>query len=222
MNANNLEGEEERSAKEAESIEPSSGGAEALAPATPTAEFAREESRLGRFLRQLVRWTLGVLILIGVGFVAALLLFYIPMRREAATRATELSAAQTRIEELEGELAAKAQMEKLYQEALERLKRADFQNNLLRLQLEVASARIYLYQDQKELAGTAMRNAQSIFKALQTGATPAQRTALSEMEARLDLALSGLEKDLYAAQSDLDVLARRLSDFSASLTASSP
>lgn len=194
---------------------------EAIVPAPPTA-VSREESLFRRFLRQLVRWTLGILILIGIGFIAALLLFYMPLRREAAAKTAELSAAQTRIGELESELAAKAQMEKLYQDALEWLKRADFQNNLLNLQIEVASARIYLSQDKKELASTALQNAQAILKALLTMATPAQRTALSEMEARLKLAISGLEKDTYAAQSDLDVLARSLSDFSASLTASSP
>ncbi|PWH13791.1 MAG: hypothetical protein DDG59_13910 [Anaerolineae bacterium] len=183
---------------------------------------AKEESRLRRFLRQFVRWTLGVLILLGIGFVAALLLFYMPLRRQADARAAELSAAQARIETLEGELAAKAQMEKLYQEALERLKGADFQNNVLNLQMEIASARIYLYENKTDLARTALQNAQSIFKALQSNANAAQRTALSEMETRLNLALSGLEKDTYAAQSDLDVLARSLSEFSASLTASSP
>lgn len=217
MNAN--DSENEQPSEEIEQTEPAPPAEEAIAPAAP-AGVTKAESRFRRFLRQLVRWTLGVLILIGIGFVAALLLFYMPMRREAATKAAELSTAQTRIQELESELAAKAQMEKLYQDALERLKRADFQNNLLNLQMEVASARIYLYEDKKELAGTAMQNAQAILKALQSTATPAQRTTLSEMEARLTLAISGLEKDTYAAQSDLDVLARSLSDFSASLTGS--
>lgn len=217
MNAN--DSENGQPSEEIEQTEPAPVVEEAIAPAPPAA-VTKAESRFRRFLRQLVRWTLGVLILIGIGFVAALLLFYMPMRREAATKAAELSTAQTRIQELESELAAKAQMEKLYQDALERLKQADFQNNLLNLQMEVASARIYLYEDKKELASTAMQNAQAILKALQSTATPAQRTTLSEMEARLTLAISGLEKDTYAAQSDLDVLARSLSEFSASLTSS--
>ncbi|MCX8062688.1 MAG: hypothetical protein N3D16_08900 [Anaerolineales bacterium] len=221
MNTNDPENEKEHPAEVSEITKEPPAVEESIVP-VPTSAVAKEESRFRRFLRQLVRWTLGILILIGIGFVAALLLFYMPMRREAAAKAADLNTAQARIEELESELAAKAQMEKLYQDALERLKRAEFQNNLLNLQMEIASARIYLYEDKKELAGTAMQNAQTILKALQTMATPAQRTALSEMEARLTLAISGLEKDTYAAQSDLDVLARSLSDFSASLSASSP
>jgi hypothetical protein len=88
--------------------------------------------------------------------------------------------------------------------------------------MEIASARIYLYENNLELSKKAMQNAQAILKALQSGASSAQRTALTEMETRLTLALNGLEKDTYAAQSDLDVLARSLSEFSTSLAASAP
>lgn len=192
-----------------------------IPPSLPS-QPAKAESRLRRFVRQLVRWTLGVLILLGIGFVVALLLLYMPLRRQADARAAELSAAQTRIESLEAQLAEKAQLEKVYQKSLEQLKSADFQNNVLHLQVEIASARIYLFESKLELARTALQNAQAILKALQTSASSTQRTALTEMETRLNLALEGLEKDTYAAQSDLDVLARSLSEFLASLTASSP
>lgn len=192
-----------------------------IPPSLPS-QPAKAESRLRRFVRQLVRWTLGVLILLGIGFVVALLLLYMPLRRQADARAAELSAAQTRIESLEAQLAEKAQLEKVYQKSLEQLKSADFQNNVLHLQVEIVSARIYLFESKLELARTALQNAQAILKALQTSASSTQRTALTEMETRLNLALEGLEKDTYAAQSDLDVLARSLSEFLASLTASSP
>jgi soluble cytochrome b562 len=218
MNEN--EGEEKLENQIEEPAEQPAG--ERPIPSALPSQPAKAESRLRRFLRQLVRWTLGVLILLGIGFVAALLLLYMPLRRQADARAAELSAAQTRIESLEAQLAEKAQLEKLYQQSLERLKSADFQNNVLRLEMEIASARIYLYEGKLELAKTAMQNAQTILKAVQSGASSAQRTALTEMETRLTLALNGLEKDTYAAQSDLDVLARSLSEFSASLTASSP
>ena len=218
MNEN--EGEEKLENQIEEPAEQPAG--ERPIPSALPLQPAKAESRLRRFLRQLVRWTLGVLILLGIGFVAALLLLYMPLRRQADARAAELSAAQTRIESLEAQLAEKAQLQKLYQQSLERLKSADFQNNVLRLEMEIASARIYLYEGKLELAKTAMQNAQAILKAVQSGASSAQRTALTEMETRLTLALNGLEKDTYAAQSDLDVLARNLSEFSASLTASSP
>lgn len=195
---------------------------ETPAPPSLPPQPAEAESRLRRFVRQLARWTLGVLILLGIGFVAALLLLYMPLRRQADARAAELSAAQARIESLEAQLAEKAQLEKVYQKSLEQLKSADFQNNVLHLEVEIASARIYLYKSKPELARTALQNAQAILQALQTSASSAQRKALSEMETRLTLALNGLEKDTYAAQSDLDVLARNLSEFSASLAASSP
>ncbi len=221
MKAADSENDIEQPVEESELAEPAPPAEEAIAP-SPSAPIPQTESRLRRFLRQLVRWTLGILILLGIGFVVALLLLYMPMRREAAAIAAELSATRTRLEEAEKDLAAKAQMEKLYQDVVERLKRADFENNLLNLQMEIASARIYLYEDKKGLAATALQNARSILKALQSTASPAQRTALNEMEVRLNLAISGLEKNTYAAQSDLDVLARSLSDFSASLATSSP
>lgn len=221
MKAADSENDIEQPVEESELAEPALSAEEAIAP-SPSAPIPQTESRLRRFLRQLVRWTLGILILLGIGFVAALLLLYMPMRREAAAIAAELSVTRTRLEEAEKDLAAKAQMEKLYQDVVERLKRADFENNLLNFQMEIASARIYLYEDKKGLAATALQNARSILKALQSTASPAQRTALNEMEVRLNLAIGGLEKDTYAAQSDLDVLARSLSDFSASLATSSP
>jgi len=218
MNEN--EGEEKLESRMEKPTEQPSG--DIFVPSELPIQPAKAESRLRRFLRQLVRWTLGVLILVGIGFVVALLLLYVPLRRQADTRAAELSAAQARMESLEAELAEKAQLEKRYQESLERLKSADFQNNVLRLEMEIASARIYLYENNLELSKKAMQNAQAILKALQSGASSAQRTALTEMETRLTLALNGLEKDTYAAQSDLDVLARSLSEFSTSLAASAP
>ncbi len=218
MNPADPENEVEVPAEEQTEVTPAE---EAPSPAPVTAA-AKEESRFRRFLRQLVRWTLGILVVLGIGFVAALLLFYMPLRRQAAAQANELSQAQGRISELETQLAEKSQLEKQYQDSLTRLKRVDFQNNILILQMEIATARIALYENDKARAETALKNALDIFKAVQGQATAAQRTTLSEMEARLNLAISGLEKDLYAAQSDLDVLARSLSEFSAALTASSP
>lgn len=218
MNENEVEGKFENHIEEP-TEQPA---AETPIPPSLPSQPAKAESRLRRFVRQLVRWTLGVLILLGIGFVAALLLLYTPLRRQADARAAELSAAQTRIESLEGQLAEKAQLEKLYQKSLEQLKSADFQNSVLHLEMEIASARIYIYESKLELAKTALQNAQAILQALQTSASSAQRTALSEIETRLNLALNGLEKDTYAAQSDLDVLARSLSEFLASLTATSP
>ncbi len=218
MNTEDSEGELDIVAEGQEETPP----AEAVLSPAQAAPPVKEESRVRRFFRHLVRWTLGVLIILGIGFVAALLLFYMPLRRQAAVQANELNAAQSRISELESQLVEKNQLEKAYQESLQRLKQADLQNDVLNLQMEIATARIALYENNKDQAQTALQNASTIFKAIQAGANSAQRTALSEMETRLNLAISGLEKDIYAAQSDLDVLARSLSEFSASLTGSTP
>ncbi len=218
MKSENSEDELEDHVEEQEEVPT----AEAVLSPAQAAPPVKEESRVRHFFRHLARWTLGVLIVLGIGFVAALLLFYMPLRRQAAAQTNELNAAQSRISQLESQLAEKSQLEKAYQESLQRLKQADLQNDMLNLQMEIATARIALYENKKDQAQIALQNASAILKAIQSRASASQRAALSEMETRLNLAMSGLEKDTFAAQSDLNVLARSLSEFSASLAGSTP
>jgi hypothetical protein len=185
--------------------------------AKPQPAAPKAESAFRRSLRRFLRGMLVVLVIFGLGMVAAIALWYLPMRETATANQHQADAAHQRIAELEEQLASQTALEMEYQQALERLKAANLQLTLKSLQIEVASARIALAQNNPDAALTALEKADPLMGELQRLAAKDQQKMLSDLQARLALAKSELKTNTYAAQSDLDVLARSLSELAAAL-----
>ncbi len=182
----------------------------------------KPESAFRRFVRKVIRWTLFVFVIFGLGMIAALVLWYLPMRNTANAHLQALEAANQQISELKEQVSSQTALEKEYQAALERLKTAGIVKLVQSLQVEIASARIALYQNNIEAAQSALANAEQLIAELKRQAAKDQQTAIADLQTRLTLAKSELKDNAYAAQSDLDVLWRGLIDLLMALDRAKP
>ncbi|MGB9673471.1 MAG: hypothetical protein ACPL3P_04975 [Anaerolineales bacterium] len=178
------------------------------------AKAAPKERPARRFLRRLLRWTLGILIVFGLGLLTALYVWFLPLRQTNTALNKELTAAKDQITQLQQQLADQKLQQQKAQQEIDQLKVADYQSQLKSAQLEVAAARIALYQNDPNQALTALDKVATILNALQSKIPQAQQTQLSDLQARLELAKKEVKDNTYAAQSDLDVLAQGLNQLS--------
>lgn len=174
----------------------------------------KKESAAGHFFRRLLRWTLGVLIVFGLGVISALYFWFLPLRQANAALNKELTTAKEQITNLEQQLADQTALQKKSQQEIDQLKLADYQSQIKSAQLEVANARIALYQNDPNLALTALEKVTSMLASLKLQLPQDQQTGIADLQARLDLAKKEVKDNTYAAQSDLDVLAQGLSSLS--------
>jgi len=91
--------------------------AAAAADQTPPLPEAQSESKMRRFLRRLFRWTLGILVVFGLGFVAASWLLYRPVKQEAEQAKAAAETASQQAEAAQGQLLeVQAQVKDLQQQ----------------------------------------------------------------------------------------------------------
>ncbi len=184
-------------------------------------EEPKQESRVRRFFRALVRWTLGLLIVFGLGFLAAVYLLYRPevqSNRELSSQIqSEQQVAAEQAAELENQIGVlEAQIEDLQPLATENEQLIAVQDgfdlhiSILDARLDVSNALLALAVDDPARARVALeRTGDALTKV--SGLLPEdQREIVTALQQRLDLVLDEMEDDPYAAQSDLDVLAKSL------------
>lgn len=169
--------------------------------------------------RRFLRWVLGILILMGIGFLAAILLFYVPMRNQANGLRTELDQSEQRIETLNQTIDQREQriqnlqsLEKRNQDLEAELQQARLHIAILQARNDVAAARLSLNEDNVAQARIALSQTSDTLDNIANLLPANQRDVVTSMQQRLDLALSGIENDQYAASSDLDVLATNLTE----------
>ena len=167
------------------------------------------EKQGSRILTTILRWFLGLLIVFGLGAVTVLFALYIPNRQTVASLEAQLQDANVEIDELEDQVASLMILETKNQSLQEELAQANMHILLLRTLSNVNSARIALVDDDKATARAYLAKADTL-KDLAVLMGPEQRDEINAMLNRLELALSELDKDSFAAQSDLEVLATNL------------
>ena len=191
------------------------------APTPPRVETGVPESKTRQFFRKLFRWAAGVLIIFGVGLITGIFLLYRPATLEAersmSLADSELTSAQGQIAELGVQISAlEAQID-----TLQPLKDANtallaVQDGLilhiaiLDVRIDVTSALLALSQEDNARAQVLLDNTTDTLNQISTLLEPAQRDIATAMIQRLDLVLSEIEDDPYAAISDLDVLRTNL------------
>lgn len=191
----------------------------------PEPEEPKKENKFRRFLRNLLRWTLGILIVFGVGFLTAIFAVYRPevqnyqnglnqTGKELEAAQEVLTESQTQYESRIAEL--EQQVETLNPLAVDNEDLLAIQDEYL-LRIAILDARLDVANTQLALVGDDQARARVLLA--KTGETLAtihnlmpenQRELVTAMEQRLDLVLTEIEDDPYAAQSDLDVLEKSL------------
>jgi hypothetical protein len=179
------------------------------------------ESKLQSVFRRLIRWAAGLLIIFGLGLLTGIYMFYKPATQEAERNIKSiesvLNLANEDIEKLKIQISDRdAQIIKLqpYEAKNDELliehnnlilhiaildARVDISNALVEIgQEDIAQARIILNQTEKTLDRISDLLEQDM------------KDAVIEMKTRLELILGEIDRDPYAAQSDLDVLEEQL------------
>lgn len=179
------------------------------------------QGRLHRVFRHGIRWTVGVLIIFGLGLLAGIFLLYRPALQEAENTALkfsgELDTAKQRITELEDKISNLNNEITSLQPLREKNQELVAENQRLRLHIAILDARVDVSNAQ--LALEADDNAQARVMLNQTSQTlieihellnTEQKDVVDDLKQRLDLVMDELDDDPFAAKSDLDVLETKL------------
>jgi peptidoglycan hydrolase CwlO-like protein len=180
-------------------------------------EVPQEESRTRRFFLRLLRWSVGLLVIFGLGIIATILVFYQPKVDELAKTNQELANAndeilslQNQIEDLEAEISSLSALEERNQVLQDELELADLHIHILSARADVHAAQFALSTDDVARAQLQLNQTPTTLAELRQMLKPGERQVVDSMLQRLELASGGIEDDPFAAQSDLEVLANSL------------
>lgn len=188
-------------------------------------EKSKKEGRVRRFFRNLLRWTLSILILFGIGFLVAVFVLYRP---EVASYQSQLDQAKTDLVVAQDQLSASRteyenQIADLENQVATLTPLAVDNEGLLAMQdgyllqiavldarLDVANAQLAIGGDDTARARVMLTRTADTLKTIGELLPENQKDVAASMEQRLTLVLDELEDDPFAAQSDLDVLEKSL------------
>ncbi len=169
--------------------------------ATPASQ-KKEESKVRRFFRRLLRWVVGLLVVFGLGFVAALWAFYLPMRSKALQAEADAQKAAQEVSTLKGQLAdAQSKIQSL--ETQLQQAQQDVTNTQTRLALTEALADAYaarLALKDGDAVGAGLY-VDAMLKSLDTLASlvpPEHAQAVTEMQQQVQDIRENLDSPSYA------------------------
>jgi hypothetical protein len=180
-----------------------------------------EESKARRIFRRLIRWTAGLLIIFGLGFITAIFTLYRPAVQGSEIKIQQLNAdmnskeskildLQNQISDLNNQIAELIPLEKTNNDLL--AAQVDFQLHvaILDARLDVAAALLSLKEADNAQALVILDKTDQTLDTISRLLEPKQRDVVASMTQRLELVMSEIDDDPYAAESDLDVLATNL------------
>jgi chromosome segregation ATPase len=141
---------------------------------------------------------------------ATALLFYRPATQELSAVQRELQGARERIAELESEVDRLQALESENRALEEELEAAELRIQILSALVDVNAARLALADEEIARAQEHLAGTPETLKSLEGLVDSQQREEVTAMQNRLELALEEMERDQFAAQSDLRVLATNL------------
>jgi DNA repair ATPase RecN len=183
--------------------QPSSETVETTLPVQPP-------SRIRQFFARLLRWTFGLLIIFGLGFLAAVFTLYIPGQQALKAKETGLKEANQKIATLTSQVSDLSSLDKKNQETTAELQKANLHLLILRARIDVANAQLAMVKNEPEKARLSLNGTPDTLKSLEKLVESGQVKIVTDMQARLTLTLSEIDSTPYAASSDLDVLATSL------------
>lgn len=186
-----------------------------------TAPGAKPETRVQRLLRQALRWIVGFLIVFGLGVLATVFLVYQPTRLELTNVTAQLDQANQQItqvqdefnqqiNQMQGEIDNLKPLETQNKDLQDQLNQANLHIVILSSLSDVNAARLALANDDQAGAKVHLTNTPQTLSDLKSMVGSNQMEKVASMEDRLQLAISEMSKNIFAAKSDLSVLAEDL------------
>ncbi len=178
------------------------------------------ETRLGRIMRPVLRWTAAIAGLFALGMLATYLLLYAPTAQQLAAARADLQSAQQQATETGSTLAAAqanlADLQTRYDQSQAALKKAGMRVGLLQVANQVAAARLALDNRDGAAAQKALADARTILNQVLPDVKGIDANAATQLDSRLTLVVSELN-DPATAQADLVILATKLSTLDSTL-----
>lgn len=202
--------------------DPEAGVSEPAEPDTNEAEVqpegqtqSREPSRLGNAARRGLRWAagIGLVFLLGV-----LVTFFGRVRPQADTirkLGIDLKETRSQVDQLQSRLDELAPLESENEQLQQELETKDHHLDLLAVLVDVTRAQLALAQDQPDSAKAALEGTDDSLQSLLQGMEENHAGMVAGMRERLQLVLSELDGDAFAAQRDLEIMANNLVDLEA-------
>jgi hypothetical protein len=171
--------------------------------------------RLGRIARLALRWAAGV----GLVFLGGVLVtFFWRVRPQADTirrLQTDLNETQSQVNKLQARLDELAPLESENEQLQQEMATKDRHLDLLDVLVDVTRAQLALAQDQAGEAKSALGGTDASLQSLHQGLDGRQADIVAGMRERLQLAMTELDGDTFAAQRDLEIMANNLVDLEA-------
>lgn len=178
------------------------------------------ETRLGRIMRPVLRWTAAIAGLFALGMLATYLLLYAPAAQQLAAVRADLQTVQQQAAATSSTLAAAqkslADLQTRYDQSQAGLKKAGLRVSLLQVANQVAAARLALDNRDGAAAQKALADARTILNQVLPDVKNADANAATQLDSRLTLVVSELN-DPATAQADLAILATRLGTLDSTL-----
>lgn len=184
-----------------------------------------EESRRRRFFRKFFRWTVGLLVVFGLGFLAAIFMIYNPKVDELDQSKNNLNDAGATISELEEQIdSLQGQIDGLNKQIdtlSQTITDLETQNQeltaqhdgfnlhiaLLRARTDVVSAQVELYADNPAQARVLLESTNETLALIESLLPDDLKDVVSPLQNRLELAIGEIDNDPETAIADLGILA---------------
>ena len=198
---------------------------EPVVPIEDETDIPKEESRARRAFRKFIRWTAGLLIVFGLGFLTAIFTLYTPKVDELDQSNNDLDNAATTIADLENQIDTlqdqiddlNNQIDALNQE----IKNLEGQNQelqeqqtgfhlhiaLLDARADVVSAQVELYEENPAQARVLLDSTSQTLNTIETLLPEDLKDVVAPLQNRLELAIGEIDTDPETAIADLGILA---------------
>jgi DNA repair ATPase RecN len=181
--------------------------------ATPPAvevEPPKEPSRLGLFLKKVLRWAAGIGALFAFGIALTWLVRVRPLVRELSDVRSVLTTANAQIADLEVQLSDMQTLEANYASLEADFKDAELHLRLMRILSDVSTARLALAMNNPTAARIALTDTDERLSMLQKDLEDEYASIVADARFRLQQAISEIDTNMFAAEGDLEILANYL------------
>ncbi len=183
----------------------------------PQAEQEREPSAIGRVLGQILRWGVGIGVVLLLGVMATWIVRVRPQGDRIRSLERSLDETRTEVQALRADLESMQSLEQENEALRADLETKDRHLDLLAVLVDVTRARLELAQDNAGEAQVALERTDDRLASLQEGLEESAAENVSGMRDRLNLVLNELESDTFAAERDLEILSNNLVELERSL-----
>ena len=191
----------------------------------PDQDTPKEESKARQTFRKFLRWTVGLLVVFGLGFLFAVFTIYNTKVEELNNSQNNLGDAGSKISELESQVSNQQDLinnlntqiedlnnnlsaiEEANQELIEKQVGFNLHIALLNARADIVSAQVELYEENSAQAKVLLENTNQTFITIKVLLPDDLKDVVTPLQSRLELAVGEIDDDPETAIADLGILA---------------